>query len=52
MSFRHDHAYKNGDFATGFRGIMTSLSFIINKPLTVVCVGTLLDTDAKPRPLD
>lgn len=26
---------------------MTSLPFIINKPLTIVRVGVLLDTDAK-----
>lgn len=26
---------------------MTSLSFIINKPLTIAHAGTLLDTDAK-----
>ena len=33
--------------AIEFREIMTSLSFIINIPLTVAHTGALLDTDAK-----
>lgn len=33
--------------AIEFREIMTSLSFIINIPLTIAHTGTLLDPDAK-----
>lgn len=33
--------------AIEFREIMTSLSFIINIPLTIAHTGTLLDSDAK-----
>lgn len=38
--------------AIEFREIMTSLSFIINIPLTIAHTGALLDSDAKLRLLD